>query len=110
MSAIRKSARGEECQLRIPGVCNGNPETTVWAHANGSAAGKGIGMKSPDILGAYACSNCHDEYDRRNSTAFRFGLGRDRVELMFWQGHARSVVLLIEKGIISTKRCVTEIA
>lgn len=104
MSKITESARGEMCQIRIPGVCNGNPETTVWAHANGSAAGKGIGMKSPDILGAYACSFCHDEYDRRNNRSRLGGHTRQAIELMFWQGHARSVRILLDKGILFEQR------
>ncbi len=29
MANLRKEARGRECQVRIYGVCNGNPETTV---------------------------------------------------------------------------------
>ena len=94
MSKIRESARGEECQVRLPGICNFNPETTVWAHANGSAAGKGIGMKSPDILGSYACSACHDAVDGRTT------IDRREVRLSFWEGHARSVRILISKGLI----------
>lgn len=94
MSAITESARGEQCQVRMPGICNGDPATTVWCHANGSAAGKGIGMKSPDLLGAYGCSSCHDEYDRRTSR-----LDVITVRLYFWEGHARSLRLLIEKGL-----------
>ncbi|EOO3821306.1 nuclease domain-containing protein, partial [Escherichia coli] len=27
MADLRKAARGRECQVRIPGVCNGNSET-----------------------------------------------------------------------------------
>ena len=54
MSKITESARGQQCQVNIPGVCSGNPETVVWAHANGLQFGKGIGMKSPDALGSYA--------------------------------------------------------
>ncbi len=96
MSKITESARGMECQVRIPGICNGNPETVVWAHANGSAAGKGIGMKSPDPLGAYACSACHDEVDRRTW----FVLDRALVRLCFWEGHARSLRILIDKGLV----------
>lgn len=95
MSKIRESARGEDCRVRLPNICNHNPETVVWAHANGSAAGKGIGMKSPDILGTYACSACHDEIDRRTQKA-----ERDYVRLCFWEGHARSVLRLLEKGLI----------
>lgn len=102
MSKITESARDEVCQIRIPGVCNhGN---AVWCHANGSAAGKGIGMKAHDLLGAYGCSNCHDEYDRRNTKAFRFGHTRINVELWFWEGHARSLVILIEKNLIRYER------
>ena len=95
MSKIRESARGQECQVRLPGICNHNPETVCWAHANGSAAGKGIGMKSPDILGAYACSSCHDEIDRRTQKADRI-----EVRLAFWEGHARSVLMLLKQGLI----------
>ena len=102
MSKITESARGEQCQIRFIGICNHNPETTVWAHANGSAAGKGIGMKSPDILGSYACSACHDVVDRRVPTPK--GMTRDEVMLGFWQGHARSVCILIERGIITMER------
>lgn len=97
MSKITESARGQECQVRIPGVCNGNPETVVWAHANGLLAGKGIGMKSKDILGAYACSNCHDYYDRRISGP---GVNYDQIKLDFYEGHMRSLAILIEKGLV----------
>lgn len=94
--AITKSARGEDCQIRLPGVCNFNPETTVWAHANGSAAGKGIGMKSESLLGTYACSACHDVVDGRT----RVSRSDPAVKLAFWEGHARSLRILIEKGIL----------
>lgn len=102
MSKITESARGEMCQIRMIGVCNHNPESTVWCHANGSAAGKGIGMKSPDILGAYGCSACHDVVDRR--TTLPPLMTRNDVQLAFWQGHARSVCLLIEKGLLVVER------
>lgn len=50
-----KLAKGQECTVRIPSICNHDPETTVLAHLNGG----GIGMKHPDLLGAWACSACH---------------------------------------------------
>lgn len=106
MSKIRQSARDEVCQIRLPGICNHDRATTVWCHANGSAAGKGIGMKSDDLLGAYGCSSCHDVYDRRMPTT----IPRVAVELAFWEGHARSLVILIEKGIIAIYRGVTKVA
>lgn len=97
MSRITESARGVACQIRLYGVCNHDPATTVWAHANGSAAGKGVGMKAPDLLGAYACSACHDAYDRRTHPA---GYTRQEIELAFWHGHARSLCQLIERGLL----------
>lgn len=98
MSRIRQSARGEECQVRMPFVCNGNPETTVLAHANGSAAGKGIGMKSIDELSAYACSACHDVIDRRRKPPP--GWTMTDVKLAFWEGHARTYQILKRKGLV----------
>jgi hypothetical protein len=100
ISKIRESANGMPCQIRIPGVCNHNPATVVWMHANGSAAGKGIGMKSHDLLGAYGCSSCHDVFDRR----VPYAGDRYMVELAFHEGHQRSLVLLIERGIIVVHR------
>ncbi|MRT05032.1 DUF1364 family protein [Ewingella americana] len=32
MSKLAKAARGHDCQIRIPSVCNYNSETTVLAH------------------------------------------------------------------------------
>ena len=61
---LRKFAQGKPCQLRIPGVCNFNPETTVLAHIRRGGVG-GIGMKPPDICGVHACSACHDVIDNR---------------------------------------------
>lgn len=61
MSKLRQSARGQECSLRLPGICNGNPETTVLAHLN--CVDKGMGFKSPDHWGVFACSSCHQALD-----------------------------------------------
>ncbi len=102
MSSITASARDEDCQIRIPGVCNFDRATTVWAHANGSAAGKGMWMKAPDLLGAYSCFACHQTVDGQRQLPL--GTTRDDVRLMFWQGHARSILKLIEKGIVVLQR------
>lgn len=65
MTPIRKSARGQDCTLRIPGVCNWNPETTVLCHSNSLADGKGMGLKAPDTEACFGCSACHDVLDAR---------------------------------------------
>lgn len=62
---IRASARGEDCTIQLPGVCNGNRETTVLCHSNKAADGKGMGLKASDERAAYGCSSCHDVIDRR---------------------------------------------
>lgn len=65
MIDLRKLAKGKDCQIRIVGVCNFNPETTVLAHIRrGGVAG--MGQKPPDLVGLWACSDCHDCIDGRS--------------------------------------------
>lgn len=64
MANLRKEAQGRDCQVRIPGLCNFNPETTVLAHYR-MAGTCGTGIKPDDAQAAWACSSCHDEIDRR---------------------------------------------
>lgn len=59
---LRNSARGRACTLRLD-CCNHNPETTVLAHL--PIGQKGMGMKRPDYLAVFACSDCHDRLDGR---------------------------------------------
>lgn len=65
MTPIRKAARGQDCTLRIPGVCNFDPDTTVLCHSNNLADGKGMGLKAPDTEACFGCSACHDVMDGR---------------------------------------------
>ncbi len=65
MTPIRKAARGQDCTLRIPDVCNWNVETTVLCHSNSIEDGKGWGIKAPDTKAAFGCSSCHDVLDGR---------------------------------------------
>ncbi|CAH0528433.1 Putative nuclease YbcO [Allocatenococcus thiocycli] len=57
---ILKSAKGEDCTLRLVGICNFNPETTVAAHVG---VRRGMGIKCGDNFIVYACSNCHAVID-----------------------------------------------
>ena len=66
MTDLRKLARGQQCMIRIPGVCNGDPETTILAHYR-MAGLCGTGQKPIDECGAWACSSCHDVVDARRS-------------------------------------------
>jgi hypothetical protein len=96
MSKITKSANGQRCQIRLPGVCQ-DSAGVVWCHAIGQAAGKGIGMKVPDLLGAYGCSSCHDIVDRRR---FVKHLTRMEIEHAFYEGVMRSQRILIDDGVV----------
>ncbi len=51
MSKIRRAARGRQCTVRLAGVCDGGGETTVLAHENSLAAGKGMGTPTFYING-----------------------------------------------------------
>lgn len=93
-NAIRQSARGEACALRLD-CCNGDPETTVWAHLQ-FFAWSGMAMKSNDLLGVYACSACHDSLDGRTTTDH---WGFDDVLRAFGE----SITRLQDKGILTVR-------
>ena len=93
MSKLRQSARGRECQIRIPGVCNGNPETTVLAHLPGG----GMGRKRADIHGAYACSSCHDAVDGRLE---RRSLTAEYLSRCHLDGVIRTQEIMLGEGLI----------
>lgn len=65
--AIRQSARGEPCTLRLIGTCNGDWTTTVFCHLRMFGAA-GMGQKPADYAGVYGCSACHDALDRRDTS------------------------------------------
>jgi len=87
---LRNAARGRECQVRLVGICNGNPDTTVLAHYRMSGL-NGVAMKPPDLIAAYACSSCHDAIDRRAHV----DLDRDFVRLAHAEGCFRTIAILI---------------
>lgn len=92
MSNFRKEAKGRECQVRLPGICNHNPETTVLAHYR-MAGLNGVGMKPDDIFGAWACSSCHDECDRRTRK-----MDAEDVRLAHAEGVLRTQQILRKEG------------
>ena len=89
---LRKLARGKPCQIRIPNVCNFNPETTVLCHLNGG----GMGMKQPDLLGAWGCSSCHDVVDGRVQI---IGHTPTQIKNMILEGVIRTQKELLAMGL-----------
>lgn len=91
MSKIRKYARGQECQIRLEQICNRNDETVVLCHLSGG----GMGAKVDDIHGAYGCSSCHDEVDRRTQLT-----DSTTAQIAFYEGVIRTQTILKQAGLM----------
>lgn len=91
-SKILRHAKGQNCTLRLPGICNGNPETVVFCHLNSGAAGKGMGIKAHDSLGFFGCSDCHAAYDQQR--------GRAELAIEVLDAVCETHVLLVRAGLI----------
>jgi hypothetical protein len=102
MNKLRELARGEMCMVRVPGICNANPETTVLAHVRMIGL-SGMGMKSPDWFGAWACSACHDYVDGRHS--HRSSAVQRRLDLL--EGMVRTQHELLKRGYLPEAQRVT---
>jgi hypothetical protein len=83
-SKTTKLAKGQPCLIRLPGICNGNPETTVPCHFRLSGI-SGMGFISPEFLIAFGCSSCHayvdSHRDAETQLAFAHGVFRTQVAL-----------------------------
>lgn len=96
-SAYLREAQGQECQVRIEGVCNGNPETVVAAHSNQYIHGKGGALKAHDCFVAWACSDCHRELDQGHKLTY------DQ-KAHYWQrGFERTLLAAFEQGILRVR-------
>lgn len=93
---LRRLARGQPCQVRLPG-CSGGGDDTVLAHYR-IAGLCGVGMKPPDLIGAWACASCHDHIDRRDTS-----LEYDFVRLAHAEGCLRSIAELVKLGALHVK-------
>lgn len=94
MSKLTKAARGQDCQVQLYPYCNGNPETTVFAHA--PSEDKGWAIKSQDWWGADCCSTCHDILDARKQTE----ITSEELTEAFMRGIHRTIKNRIERGLI----------
>jgi len=99
MTPARKSARGQDCTLCLPG-CRNNTEYVVLCHLR-MFGGGGMGKKPPDSEAVYGCDHCHSLID-----------GRDRLipELenqLTWETIARALIrthrIMRAKGILVMK-------
>lgn len=78
-------ARGMPCLMRVPGVCNRDPATTVAAHSNQGIHGKAGARKADDHWSCWACSSCHTWLDQGPAT-------RAAKTAAFMRGHLDQVL------------------
>lgn len=95
---IRDAANGEECCVRLTGVCHGGTAHTIWSHAPLGAAGKGERLKAIDLCGAFCCTACDAVVD--GQAPMPAGMTRASVLLDWMYGHMRSLVRLAQRGLI----------
>lgn len=94
-TALRSSARGQSCTVRLPGVCRHDTATVVLAHLPGH--GKGIGTKESDMHAAYACHACHDVMDGRALSPLRSAIILDAM----LRGLSETQARMVAAGLIS---------
>lgn len=91
---LLNAARGQQCQIQIPDICNGNSETVVAAHSNNLRHGKGMGIKANDCFIAWACNSCHTEIDQGSI------LSRQEKDAYWDVGFERTILQMFLQGIV----------
>lgn len=95
MTDLTKLARGEQCTIRVPGHCRGNPETVVCCHIRMSGISGG-GLKAPDVLAAWGCQPCHDVVDGRTKSEYT----HSELRTMLLEGVMRTQYILIQREVL----------
>lgn len=94
MSKLTEFARNMPCLIRVPQICNFNPETVVACHFRDTSLGAGMGIKPHDLMSAHGCDACHSAVDGRVSTPF----SREELRLMHAVGVLRTIDKLVKLG------------
>lgn len=85
---LRELANGMPCMIRLPGICNFKSDTTVLCHFR-LMNYSGVGLKPPDWMGAWGCSDCHryvdTHHDAETQLAFAHGVFRTQA-ILFARG------------------------
>lgn len=88
--SLTKLARGRECQIRLPGICTGDPATTVPCHFRMHGLSGG-GYISDAIFVAHGCDACHRWVDTHKD---------DATQLDFAKAVFRTQQYLLDEGKI----------
>lgn len=91
---LRQHAKGQPCRVRLLGVCNRNPETTVLAHLKNGWYGS---LKPPDVIAVHACSDCHDAIDGRTHPKH---LTRAEIDLAAYRGLCEMLDYYVQESIL----------
>lgn len=97
LSKITRSARGQPCQIRLPG-CDGGGPTTVFCHYSLSGL-SGMAIKSGDVFGAYGRYTCHAIVDGHLKRPAEYS--RADVRLAHAEGCFRTQALLVAQGLVN---------
>lgn len=87
---LRALAEGQNCEIRLAGICNFDIKTTVLAHFRLSDM-SGIGLKSPDIFASFSCSACHSYVDTHHD---------DPTQCAHLLGVIRTQARLVKMGVL----------
>ncbi len=83
--ALLAMAKGKHCLLVVTPFCRGiDGSTTVAAHSNSAAHGKGKSLKADDTYSVWACVVCHTWLDQGDAS-------REEREQAFLVGHQRQL-------------------
>lgn len=85
----RKAAKGRECTIRVPGICERTNETVVLCHYR-LAGTSGMGEKPHDSQAAFGCHACHDAVDGRRTTIY----SKTELRLMHCEGILRTQAII----------------
>jgi hypothetical protein len=77
--------------VRLPNICNHNPETVVLAHFR-LIGTSGLGLKPEDWQGSWCCSSCHTWVDSHKDA---------ETQLAFAHGVFRTLAALHKSGAIT---------
>lgn len=90
---LTDSAKGQPCAY-----CEDDRGTTVSAHRNSVAHGKGWGIKCPDFLVADLCEACHALYDGRAGK-----LTKSEKDALWMTAYLRTVTRWFTTGVVVVK-------
>lgn len=91
---LRQLAKGQHCMIRVPGICNGDPSTTVLCHLKRGWCGT---LKPPDICAVFGCFDCHNEIDGRTHAS---GLSRTELDAILLRALCEQLRWYLDRGII----------